>query len=781
MARVFVAFDDTLQRRVAVKVLPEHMAAAVSVDRFRREILLSAGLQHPHIVGVLSAGIADGLPYFVMPYVDGESLGTRLLTRGRLTVPQAVSIMKDVARALAYAHERGVVHRDIKPHNILLAGGAATVTDFGVAKALSSAQRSGEGRSTTLTDAGTSLGTPLYMAPEQAAADPEIDHRADIYAFGVTAYEMLVGEPPFAGLGPRALMTARMTQDPPHVCSVRPDVPQVLADLIMRCLERDPADRPQTAHELLVALDDPAMVSGAFGTAIGPHGRWRRARDWRVIAALVIALGAIGAGLAARYRRADEVRPTVAALAAPAAPAVSRVVVLPLVSIGNDSANAYLADGITNELASALSRVPGVQVVSPSRAAALLASGRSPSDVGRELGVTRQLEGTVQREGKRLRVTARLVDVRDGTMTWSDMYERDVTDLLSVQDELTRVITGAVREAIGARTQPADTAPPPAPASASSEAYDLYLRGRFQLNKRGAASIRQAIAYFQQAITKDRDLAPAYSGLAAAQGMLPLHANVDVARSLADGLRNADRAIALDSNLAEAWAARGVLHQRRWEWADAERDFRRAIAIDPNHAPAHQWLGELLTVRGRASEAVVALQRAAQLDAGSPVIVSSLGIALALAGRQGEALATAERAVSYDSTQLVTRIMLGGTRLYARRPADAVAPLEAAVQMDPSSATALGLLGYTYAVLGDGDAAHRTSARVEALPAGPGKEVAAGRIALGLGDTAQAVTRFERAAKAKDPFFSSESARSPIFAPLRANARYEALLRSIGL
>jgi serine/threonine-protein kinase len=781
MARVFVAFDDTLQRRVAVKVLPEHMAAAVSVDRFRREILLSASLQHPHIVGVLSAGIADGLPYFVMPYVDGESLGTRLLTRGRLTVPQAVSIMKDVARALAYAHERGVVHRDIKPHNILLAGGAATVTDFGVAKALSSAQRSGEGRSTTLTDAGTSLGTPLYMAPEQAAADPEVDHRADIYAFGVTAYEMLVGEPPFAGLGPRALMTARMTQDPPHVCSVRPDVPQVLADLIMRCLERDPADRPQTAHELLVALDDPAMVSGAFGTATGPHGRWRRARDWRVIAALVIALGAIGAGLAARYRRAGEVRPTAAALAAPAAPAVSRVVVLPLVSIGSDSANAYLADGITNELASALSRVPGVQVVSPSRAAALLAAGRSPSDVGRELGVTRQLEGTVQREGKRLRVTARLVDVRDGTMTWSDMYERDVTDLLSVQDELTRVITGAVREAIGARTQPADTAPPPAPASASNEAYDLYLRGRFQLNKRGAAPLRQAIAYFQQAIAKDRDLAPAYSGLAAAQGMLPLHANVDVARSLAEGLRNADRAIALDSNLAEAWAARGVLHQRSWQWADAERDFRRAIAIDPNSAPAHQWLGELLTVRGRAPEAVAALQRAAQLDAGSPVIVSSLGIALALAGRSGEALATAERAVSYDSTQLVTRIMLGGTRLYARRPADAVAPLEAAVQMEPSSAIALGLLGYTYALLGDGDAAHRISARVEALPAGPGKEVAAGRIALGMGDTAQAVTHLERAAKAKDPFFSSEAARSPIFAPLRANARYETLLRSIGL
>jgi tetratricopeptide (TPR) repeat protein len=371
--------------------------------------------------------------------------------------------------------------------------------------------------------------------------------------------------------------------------------------------------------------------------------------------------------------------------------------------------------------------------------------------------------------------------VRDGTMTWSDTYERDVTDLLSVQKELTRVITGAVREAIGAQIQPADTAPPPVLASMSSEAYDLYLRGRFQLNKRDAGALRQAIGYFQQAIAKDRDLAPAYSGLAAAQGLLPLHANVDVARALADGIRNADRAIALDSNLADAWAARGVLHARSWHWADAERDLRRAIAIDPKNAAAEQWLGELLTVRGREPEAVAALQRASQLDAGSPVIVGSLAIAQALAGRTPDALVTAERAVSYDSSQIVTRIMLGGVRLYAHRPAQAIAPLEAALQMDPSSTTTLGLLGYAYAVLGDADAAHRTSARVDGLPSGPGKEIALGRIALGLGDTAQAVTRLERAAKAKDPFFSTESARSPIFAPLQANARYQALLRSVRL
>src|SRR3954452_9810313 len=213
MSRVFVAFDDALQRRVAVKVMPEHLAATVSVDRFKREILLSAGLQHPHIVGVLSAGEAAGLPFFVMPYVEGESLGSRITRAGALSARESVSILKDVLRALAYAHERGVVHRDIKPHNILLAAGAATVTDFGVAKAITSARRSGA-HGDTLTSARTSLGTPLYMAPEQAAADPDVDHRADIYALGITAYEMLTGAAPFAGLAPRALLTALMSEDP---------------------------------------------------------------------------------------------------------------------------------------------------------------------------------------------------------------------------------------------------------------------------------------------------------------------------------------------------------------------------------------------------------------------------------------------------------------------------------------------------------------------------------------------------------------------------------------
>jgi TolB-like protein len=284
------------------------------------------------------------------------------------------------------------------------------------------------------------------MAPEQAAADPDIDHRADIYAVGITAYEMLTGQPPFAGMNPRAMLAARMTQDPPYLGAVRTDVPRALAELVMRCLAREPADRPATAAEILAALDDPAMASGAFASSERRHGGLRSRSGWLARAATLVAVAALaGMGAWSVMRRGSSAVPAVPAAAA-AAPIPLSVVVLPLVNIGMDSANNAVADGITSELAAALGRVHGVRVVSPSRAAQLLKAGKSASEVGEALHVTMQLEGTIQRDGRRLRVTARLVEVSDGTMRWSDMYERETTDLMTVQDELSRAITLAVGE-----------------------------------------------------------------------------------------------------------------------------------------------------------------------------------------------------------------------------------------------------------------------------------------------------------------------------------------------
>ncbi|MFI5245457.1 MAG: serine/threonine-protein kinase, partial [Gemmatimonadales bacterium] len=292
MSRTYVATERTLNRKVVIKVLAPELLAGVSVERFNREVLMAARLQHPHIVPVLGAGDADGLPWFSMPYVEGESVRARL-AHGPLGIGEIISILRDVARALAFAHANGVVHRDIKPDNVLLAAGSATVTDFGIAKAISASRTAAPGG--TLTVAGTSIGTPTYMAPEQAAGDPNTDHRADFYSFGILAYELLCGRPPFHDLPPARMLAAQLSERPRDIRELRPDVPPALAQLVMRCLEKSPDDRPQQGADIVKVLD--SVTSSGSGTAapvILAGGQIRLARAVGIWAAatLLVALTA---------------------------------------------------------------------------------------------------------------------------------------------------------------------------------------------------------------------------------------------------------------------------------------------------------------------------------------------------------------------------------------------------------------------------------------------------------------------------------------------------------
>jgi len=443
MALVFVGEDHDLGRKVVIKILPPELAASVSAERFRREILTVARLQHPHIVPILKAGEVDGLPYFVMPYVDGESVDIRLRRTLTFTVRETLGIMKDVARALAFAHAQGVVHRDIKPGNVLLAAGSATVTDFGVAKALSSARRSGE-KGAGLTNTGMSLGTILYMAPEQAAGDPDIDGRADIYSLGVTAYEMLAGSAPFAALGPRAMLTARLTLPPPSLSTIRKDVPRGLERLIARCLAIDPANRPQTAAELVEALEDPAAVSGSFASNATRVAR-RGSRVTRVVVGALALVGAIvvSAGIYERVHTGNS-----SVLAEPTANAgkpvdLGVIAVLPFVNLGADSSNAYLATGVTNAVAGKLMKTPGLRVLAPGRPRSV--KRRSDTTSTANVAARLVLEGTVERVGDRLRVTARLSSTDDDVMQWADVFDRDVKDIFTVEDEIAGAIAASVR------------------------------------------------------------------------------------------------------------------------------------------------------------------------------------------------------------------------------------------------------------------------------------------------------------------------------------------------
>jgi eukaryotic-like serine/threonine-protein kinase len=435
MSRVFIAEDLSLARRVVIKVLNPALAATVSVARFQREISVVAKLNHPNIVPILSAGEIDGLPYFIMPYIEGESLRGRIL-RGPLSIRESVGVLKDVTRALAYAHSAGIVHRDIKPDNVLLQGTAAVVTDFGVAKAVSAARDRGiSGTSgprevgSTITGIGISLGTPQYMAPEQAAADPNADARVDLYALGIVAYEMLVGSPPFHGRTPQALLAAQLTELPPPVSSRRYDVPIALSDLIMKCLEKDPADRPRSASELLRTLDSPEAVAGPV--AAPPRvrsnrmwNRWRNAMGVLLPAAIVI-------GLVTWAFMPEKA-------AAPATAASAPVVrVVPADSIGSGAGR--LAAAITAAIQTSLVRA-GMSVVSPSAPAAV------PSDSSSFL-----VQTTVQRASARARAQVQLFGGGDKSL-WADQLDFAVDSSFAAQDSIAARVTRAVRDAWARRT-----------------------------------------------------------------------------------------------------------------------------------------------------------------------------------------------------------------------------------------------------------------------------------------------------------------------------------------
>jgi serine/threonine-protein kinase len=791
MSSVFVARDNVLGRMVVVKVLPYELAATVSVDRFKREIMLSAALQHPHIVPVLSAGEADGLPFFIMPFVDGESVRARL-ARGPLSVREAVSILKDVARALQYAHGRGIIHRDIKPDNILLTSGTATVTDFGVAKAISASRESAKPapgtRTGTITLVGTSIGTPAYMAPEQAAGDPSTDHRADLYALGIVGYEMLVGAPPFHGRAPQQLLAAQLTEPPQPIGQRRYDVPEALAQLIMRLLEKEPSKRPKTANEVVRSLEDPSVVSGTFASAPVPRRDKPKRVLWALAGAGILASVAAGSAWFTNRHPAGAANPAVTNVAGPPVAAAKSVAVLPLVNISRDTSDAYFAAGMTAELTNALSRIPGLRVATGTETAAREQAG-NPTEFGKTMTVTMVLVGTVQRDKDRLRVTARLVNTADGFTVWSDMFERESKDVFKVQDEISSAIVAAISPELSTATPDTGTKAASTVATADKkqgtndlEAYDLYLRGQFFFDKRGEAALRRALDYFEQAAKKDPSFARPYAGMANVYAVLPLYANVRVDSLMPLAMQAIDKAISLDSTLAEAFASRATLLQASWRWSDAERDYQRALALDANSETAHQWYGELLLLNARTADAQVQLKRATELAPLSPIAHGSYALALAVGHANDAAVTAGRRAVELDSGSVAARFMLGAVYAQAGRLPDAIRELEAATKVDPSSVQTQGLLGYAYAKSGKAADAQRIERDLEAsIGKVSGAAAAAARVAIGLGNNARALDLLERAVGNHDSFFSSESLAESFFDPLRNDPRFGTIIARAGL
>ena len=661
MSRVFIAHDMALRRKVVVKVLPPELAASVNLERFNREIQFAATLQHPHIVPVLSAGVADGLPYYVMPFVEGESLGTKLTREGELAVPETIRILEDVLSALAYAHEHGVVHRDIKPDNILLTGDHGVVTDFGVAKAVSASTDPGSG----LTSVGIAIGTPAYMSPEQAAGDPYTDHRADLYAAGAMAYQMLTGYQVFTARSPQAMFAAHATERPEPIRSRRPAIPQALADVIMKALEKRPADRWQTAREMLRAVEAAAMPSSETATAAPiarvslPAGAPDRRRLYTAIAAAVVLLAFVSTSwyLYKSRRPAPIVTPSLA--------------VLPFENLGSPS-DAYFADGMTEEISSRLGRLRGLRIIGRQSARAYAGSSKTASQIGKELGVTYILAGSVRwdrsRPGRNLvRVSPALLRVSDGTQVWSEPSEDDLKGIFQMQSRVAEQVAGALELQLSVGEERTLAAIP----TDNIDAYDYYLRGRQAMRGSRGSDILVAANHFEHATQLDPQFARAFAALGVA--------HTDAVWFLADlrpvrmemARKAIDKALKLDPNLPAAHNALGnYYYHGKLDYPAALAEFAIAQQLSPNDAEASAFKSRVERRQGKWEDAIADARRSVEADPRNTLYLYDYAYGLMLVRRYDSADAVFRRVLEVDSSdwrghqgRVGTALLRGDVRL----------------------------------------------------------------------------------------------------------------------
>ncbi|HEV2084734.1 MAG TPA: protein kinase [Gemmatimonadales bacterium] len=589
MATVYLAQDLRHRRPVAVKILHPHLAANLGAERFQREVEIAARLSHPHILTLIDSGEVEGFLYYVMPFIEGESLRGRLERERQLPVEDALEITRHVAAALAYAHARGVYHRDIKPENVMLYEGEPVVTDFGIAKAVSAAGME------HLTQTGTALGTPAYMSPEQASADAELDGRSDEYSLACMLYELLAGVPPFTGTSAQTIILKHFTETPPSVRTVRPEVPESVGKVILKALAKSPAERYASVLEFAQALPS----SGA----ITPPGLPQT-------------------------------------VSAPAAATPKSIAVLPFVNMSADPENEYFTDGIAEEIINALSKIQALRVASRTSSFAFKGKSEDIGEIGRKLKVATVLEGSVRKAGNRLRVMAQLVNVVDGYHLWSERYDRELQDVFEIQDEIAENIVRALRVMLSEDEKRAIEEAP----TADVQAYDYYLRGRQFFHQFRRTGIQFARRMFERAMEIDPNYIRAYAGAADCCSFLYMYWDASKAN-----LEGADaysrKALELGPEAAEAHASRGLALSLSKRYQEAEREFGTAIRLNPKLFEAHYFFGRASFQQGKYGEAVQHYEEASRVrpeDYQTPLLVVT---SLTRLGRTAEAEASLRRGV----------------------------------------------------------------------------------------------------------------------------------------
>ena len=766
MGVVLLAYDTHLHRHAAIKVLRAAGLGRPSAGSLIREARNAAALNHPNICTVYEVGEAGGTPFIVMEYVEGKSLRLRL-DEGAIPMADVLRLGRQAADALAYAHDRGVVHRDFKAANAIVTSAGLKIIDFGLARRVDP----GDSASTqsTLAPAGAAVGTPAAMAPEQVRGEAA-DARTDLWALGALLYEMASGVTPFRGSTIPELFSA-ILRDPPAPLPAA--VPAGLATIVERCLQKEPAERYQRASEVRAALEAVSLETPSAAAA-----RTRTVHTRRALR--LAAVGLAGVGLLAAALNLDLLRSPSAGGAR--GPAFTSLAVLPLEHLSGDQGQDYFTEGMHEALIVGLGKLSGLKrVIARPSVLRYRTVDRPLAQIAGELGVEALITGTVLRSGNRVRITAQLVDPKTERQLWGESYEREERDVLSLQND----VVAAIAEQVRLQLSPREEATLSAARRVNPDAYQAYLKGAYQLNTLTPDSLEAGIAFLRQAVAIDPAEPLAYAGLARAYSLRevfsPSTSRDDSERARAAALK----ALELDPGLAEAHAAVATYKfAKEWDYAGSEHSFRQALGINPNLAETHITYAQYLNIFGTEAEALAEWKRGTELDPLSPLYAAWFGSAYWEFGRVDDAIRETRRALDIQPDFQVALFVLVLAHLDEGRYAEAIAVQEKLLLKYPRSGHTWGL-ARAYALAGRRAEARQLLAGVRSTPAPDLLHpwfIAAAYTALDEHD--EAMNWLESAFDLRIGFLTNiarDRAAGFDLRPLRSNPRFQALLRKMNL
>ena len=766
MGEVYRARDTRLDRVVAIKVLPQRMAQdPVALARFVREAKAVAALSHPNILAIYDFGCEQEVHFAAMELLEGETLRSRI-QQVRLPWRKVTEIGIGIAEGLSAAHHKGIVHRDIKPENIFLTtNGVVKVLDFGLARMAPSVAPRGDETASLREDLetvpGTVMGTVRYMSPEQARGELS-DARSDIFSLGCVLYEMAYGVHPFARGSQAETLAAILKEPPQQISGMTQSVPPEFEVLVTHCLEKNPEDRFHSARDLAFALKSLSGATAQIPVAAAPVAkpRVKPGLVW-ILAALTVLLLALGSYL--WFGRSGSIQ---------------SLAVLPFVNVGGDPNVEYLSDGITEGIINNLAELPNLGVASRSSVFRLKDKQGDLQQIAQQLNVGSVLVGRLVVRGNTVSISTELVDAKTNREIWGEQYDRKLDDLLSVQSAITAEISDKLRlrvtgeektRLVKRQTQ-------------DSESYQLYLRGRYQWNKRTLDGMQQAIDLFQQAIAKDSHYALAYAGLADAYILLADY-NVLPAREVMPRARDAaTQALQIDDSLAEAHTSLGwVKLAHDWAWPDAEREFKRALQLNPNYALAHQMYGEYLTVTGKPDEAALEMKRALELEPVSLPINRAMGSAAYYAGHYDQAIEQARKTLLLDPGFIGAHTLLGRAYQQEQQYAEALAEFQNALRLSEGDSNELAGLAQAYAVAGQPAEARKTLDELKARSAQTYVQpIWIAAILTALGEKDEAFEWLQKGYADRSSWVVYLKV-DPLFAKLRSDPRFTDLAQRAGI